>query len=536
MDDAAALNAAAGLETPDYAAIVLYLSITFGIALWFGRKQKNVDDYFVGGRRMPWFAVGLSILATLFSSISYLGMPGEVVKHGIGFFCGYLSLPFTALVITRLWIPFYMRLNVTSAYEYLEHRFNYAVRLMGALLFILLRLGWMSVVIYAASLALDRVKGPDLEVLPGHDIYWWIGAIGLFAAVYTSIGGIQAMIWTDVLQCLLLLAGVLLTISYVFLIDHTTPFDWWETAARHGPEHTSPPIFSWDVTVRVTVITVMINNFFWNICTHGSDQVVLQRYFSTPSLGAARRSYFINLSVDLLMASLLALAGLALLAFYLRHDTLLPEGVSEAKLAADRLFPHFLGNQLPAGCAGLIISAFLCDAMQTLEAGVNSITAVVSNDIVNRFRAGRPRVMSELTFARLLTVLITAGVSANSFYVAHLAIEHELTIVDMMPKFFNMFTGPLAALFMIGMFLPRCSAWPALAAACLGVTASVLWSWWKQLMGVDYTPSITLAIAVPWATTMVSALLLSLWSGGPTEQARDWSWWSIVSRPRAGDP
>ena len=114
--------------------------------------------------------------------------------------------------------------------------------------------------------------------------------------------------------------------------------------------------------------------------------------------------------------------------------------------------------------------------------------------------------MSELTFARLLTVLITAGVSANSFYVAHLAIEHELTIVDMMPKFFNMFTGPLAALFMIGMFLPRCSAWPALAAACLGVTASVLWSWWKQLMGVDYTPSITLAIAVPWAATMVSAL------------------------------
>jgi hypothetical protein len=90
---------------------------------------------------------------------------------------------------------------------------------------------------------------------------------------------------------------------------------------------------------------------------------------------------------------------------------------------------------------------------------------------------------------------------------------------------------------MIGMFLPRCSAWPALAAACLGVTASVLWSWWKQLMGVDYTPSITLAIAVPWAATMVSALLLSLLSDGPaTEQARDWSWWSIVSRPRVGDP
>jgi hypothetical protein len=148
--------------------------------------------------------------------------------------------------------------------------------------------------------------------------------------------------------------------------------------------------------------------------------------------------------------------------------------------------------------------------------------------------------MSELTFARLLTVLITIGVSANSLFVAHLALRYDLTIVDMMPKFFNMFTGPLAALFMIGMFLPRCTASQALAAACLGVTASVLWSWWKQLTGVDYTPTFTLAIAVPWATTMSIALFLSLLTGAPAreqarQQAREWSWWAVVRRPRIDD-
>ncbi|HLJ10331.1 MAG TPA: hypothetical protein VKU82_04045, partial [Planctomycetaceae bacterium] len=208
-----------GLELIDYAAVVLYMLGTFGIALWFGRKQKTVDDYFVGGRHMPWFAVGLSIMATLFSTLSYLGAPGEMIKHGIGMSVGVLAIPFSMAVVTLVWIPFFMRLHITSAYEYLERRFNYAVRLIGAVLFVLLRLGWMSMVIFAASMALDRVKGDDIAWLSGPDIYWWIAGVGLFAAIYTAVGGIQAMIWTDVLQCVLLLAGVLLAIGYVAIID-----------------------------------------------------------------------------------------------------------------------------------------------------------------------------------------------------------------------------------------------------------------------------------------------------------------------------
>src|SRR5262245_50949007 len=114
-----------GLEPLDYAAVALYLLVTFGIAIWFGSRQKDTEDFFVGGRRMPWLAVGLSILATLFSTISYLGSPGEVIKHGIGFFLGYLAIPLNFLVVMYLWVPFFMRLKLTSAYEYLEQRFSY---------------------------------------------------------------------------------------------------------------------------------------------------------------------------------------------------------------------------------------------------------------------------------------------------------------------------------------------------------------------------------------------------------------------------
>jgi solute:Na+ symporter, SSS family len=533
-----------GLEALDYAAVALYLLVTFGVALWFGHKQKDTEDYFVGGRRMPWLAVGLSILATLFSTISYLGSPGEIIKYGIGFFLGYLAIPFNFLVVMYLLVPFFMRLRLTSAYEYLEKRFNYPVRVVGAVLFICLRLGWMSMVIFVGSMALDRIKGDDLTWLPGPDLYWWIGAIGLVAAVYTSIGGIQAVIWVDVLQCFLLLAGVLLAIGYVAVIDGSGPAEWWSVAQKTTPQHTAPPIFSWDLTLRVTVFTAIVNNFFWTICTHGSDQVVLQRYFATASLQAARRSYLTTLVVDLGMACLLSLAGLALLAFYVKHNGLLPTGQTPLGMA-DKLFPYFLGSQLPAGCAGLIMSAFLCDAIQTLESGVNGITAVVVKDFLTRTKTQAtencdllPAVAADaeagagmLSVSRQLAFFIAVIVAANACVVAYVQQQLNLTIVSMMPRFFNMFVGPLAALFFAGMFVPRCTARSLLPAAGVGVVMAVIWSWWDAIFNTKTPPTFLLAIAVPCVTTIVVAWLLSLVLDRPGKHhGSDYTWLAVLRR------
>lgn len=537
MPNDAPMTANSGLTIPDFAAIVLYFIVTFGIAWWFGRKQESVEDFFVGGRHMPWFAVGLSILATLFSTLSYLATPGEMIKNGIGMFTGFLALPITAIVITYLWIPFFMRLRLTSAYEYLELRFNYAARLSGASLFLLLRLGWMSMVIFAASTALDRIKGGDLEWLPGNDLYYWIGLIGVASAIYTSMGGIQALIWTDVLQCLLLLAGVLMAIGFVTFIDGTGPFDWWRIASEQRGEHTSPPLISFDPTVRFTIITAMIGNFFWNICTHGSDQVVLQRYFSTPSLAAARRSYFTNVAVDLLMAVLLSLAGLALLSFFLQHPELLPMNATDPMKVSDKLFPHFLGTQLPAGCAGLVVAAFLCDAIQTLESGVNAITAVATNDVVPRLRHGGRRKMNDLQLARLLTGVISLIVTANAYFVLKITERYELTLVDLMPKFFNLFVGPLAGMFFVGMFVPRANSRCVLPALGFGVTVSIAWSWWQQLFANAPALTPTLAIALPCLVTIGGSWLLSfVMPADEGQAASEYSWRAVLRRPIPENP
>lgn len=523
-----------GLRSLDYVAIVGYLVLTFGIAVWFSRRQKSTEDFFVGGRRMPFIAVGLSILATLFSTISYLGNPGEMIKRGIGMFLGQLSLPFSLVVIAFVWVPFFMRLRLTSAYEYLEQRFGPSARFMAGGLFTMLRLGWMSVVVFAASTALVQIKGGDWEWLPGDDMFWCVGMIGVVAAVYTAMGGIEALIWVDVIQCLLLLTGVLMAIGYVMLIDGTGPAEWWNIAANYRTSHTKLEWFDWDITTRFTIVTALINTFFWTICTHGSDQVVLQRYFTTGSVKAARKSYFINMGVDITMAFLMGTAGLALLAYYLNHADQLPPGQSADKMA-DKLFPWFLGHSLPAGCAGLIVSAFLCDAIQTLEAGANAIAAVISKDVLpNRRQQNTEAKEENLKFARAITFGITLFVTLFAYVVAYIQRERELSIVDMMPRFFNLFVGPLAGMFFVGMFLPKCSTRAVVPAALTGLIVSVLWSWWDLLIDSDVTPTIALSTALPYSVTVITAAVLGYLLPPTDEQrakASRYSWWNIVHQP-----
>lgn len=522
-----------GLQTLDYVAIVAYLVLTFGVAAWMSRRQKSTEDFFLGGHRLPWFAVGLSILATLMSTQSYVGVPGEAIKRGIGLFLGSLAIPFSVYVVFCYWVPFFMRLRVTSAYEYLERRFNGTARILASTLFVFLRIGWMSMVMYVVSMTIDTMKGADLEALPGPDIYWWIIAIGAASALYAVLGGMEAVIWTDVLQFALMLGGVLLALGTVLFVTHTGPADWWRDATLNMPERTSPPLISFnlfDPVVKVTIITAMCHDFFWTICTHGSDQVVLQRYFATTSLPAARRSYLTNVACDLVMKSLLALAGFAILAFYLNYPGRLPAMFSVEK-TPDKLFIHFLANELPLGCAGLIVAGFLCDAMQTLESGVNSMAAVVSSDFINRFRAGGRRILSDLALARLLSVIVAAVVTAVACCIPVIMETYHHNIIEMMPKMFNMFLGPLAALFFIGMFLPHCSGKTAVPAVLGGIAVSVVWSWWKEIFGTENSPTFTLAIALPCVASMVFAAVLGLVFEGTSAKDKGHSWWAVMRRP-----
>ena len=518
----------AGLELLDYAVVVAYLLVTAAIVLWASRRQKDTEDFFLGSRRLPWLAVGLSIMATLLSSITYLGLTGEIVKNGIVGFVVQLSIIPSALLVVPIFIPFFMRLRFTSAYEYLEHRFDYRARLLGGGLFLLLRIGWVSLVMYTGSFALAKMAGWDL--------YYVIVILGIAATLYTCFGGLKAVVWTDVLQAIMLFGGAAAIVIFVWVDTGAGPTAWWIAAGKHSAAHTSPPIFSFDPTVRMTIVTALIAGFFWQVCTHCSDQVVLQRYASTPSLAAARNSYFVNIAAVLAITSLLLVSGLALLFFYLQNPTLLPAGADTAMAAGDQLMPHFYANQLPVGFGGLILANFLCDAMQTLVSGVNSVTAVASQDVLERGRHTPTTDRKRLLTARVLTLVLGIITSVVAVGVASLAQSSGKNIIDLMPRTFNMFLGPLGSLFLIGMFLPRVTARTATPAVLAALAVSICWSYCKELFGTSYDLSISLAIAVPCCTGILLAFLLSLvFDSGGEHSGREYTWWAVMRRPLPTD-
>lgn len=547
----------AGLEWVDFVAVIAYLAVTIGIVVWSSRRQSTTEDFFLGGRSMPWMAVGLSLLATLMSSISYMGTPGEMIGNGFAMFAQYLAIPFSMSVVLLVWVPFFMRLRMTSAYEYLERRFNSRVRFAGGILFLLLRLGWMSMVMYVGSLVLTQMTtslvpadkpdplgawlhsgATDPPLLRETLLYWVVAGVGIAATAYTCLGGFRAAIWNDVLQSLMLLGGTIVTIGYVVLTTGTGPAQWWEIASQQTAAHTRPVLFSFDPMIRVTILTAAMHSFFWTICTHGSDQVVLQRYFSTQSLGAARRSYIVNALTDLTIGSLLAFCGLALLAFYLMNPSFLPPGFFDEQNGrivvhhGDRVMPHFFAHQLPAGMGGVILAVLLCDAMQTLVSGVNSISAVFTGDLSDRLqRQGRAR-LSELNLARLLTVVVGLLVTALAVLLAwRIRQNPNSNIMDMMSPAFNMFLGPLASLFLIGMFL-KVSARAAIPAVLCGLVISFLWSYAKAVFGLEREPTFTLSIGVPYLSSFaIAALLGPFVDGNEPHAGEEFTWRAIMRRP-----
>jgi len=246
----------------DHAVIIVYLGAMISLGVYLSRRQRSDDEYFLGSRQMPWFAVGISVIASLLSSLTYLSEPGEVWNSGATHLIGkLLAVPAEMIIVWLFCIPFMMRFRFTSAYEYLEHRFGYASRLLGVSLFVLMVVLWMGFVVLASSQALARVSGLSLLTV--------LVTVGVAATIYTMLGGLRAVIWTDVVQVILLVGGGLFTIGYIAVTTGTWLPDWYAATAEHLSSQANPeqlPWFSFDPRVRATVLTLMLQKYgLWEI-------------------------------------------------------------------------------------------------------------------------------------------------------------------------------------------------------------------------------------------------------------------------------
>ena len=483
----------------DWAVIAVYALGMLSVGWYYSRRTKTQEQYLLGDRHMSPLMVGVSLFASLFSCISYLATPGEIIKYGPMVLGGsLLAYPLVGLMVGWLIIPFIMKLRVTSAYEILELRLGPTVRTLGSLLFLSLRLLWMSVIVYAMT---DKVLVP-LSGLPPWTIPWVCALLAFVTIVYTAMGGLRAVVVTDVIQAAILFGAAIVTVITITVCLGGVQA-WWPS---QWPAHWPEPRFGYDPSARAPLLIMLLSTLTWYICTSASDQIAIQRYLSTRDAKAARTVLFISLLADVFVSFVLAMVALALLAYFRTCPHLLPDG--QTMLAdSDKLFPQFIIIGLPVGLSGLVVAGLLACAMSALSAGINSTCSVLTVDIIDRLRS-KDKVIEAGRVGQLkhVSYLIGAVVVCLSVFVNMV----QGNLVEICYKVVNLFVAPLAGLFLLAMFVPWAKGFGAMVGAACGLTVVIVVSYWKEItgtQGISFIWAMPLSLVVEVSVGAVVSLL-----------------------------
>ncbi len=448
----------------DYVVLVAYLFLIVGIGVSVGRGQKNTEEYFLAGRSMGWFPIGISTLTSLYSAISFMGSPSEYFTHDLLLYVGVFSILPTALVVMYVFMPFYHRLQVYTAYEYLEERFDVSVRALSSGIFVFWRILWMATAIYVPSLVLNTVTGlPLLEM---------VLVVGVISTLYTVVGGMRAVIWTDVAQFFVLFGGSALAL-WVISSQSGSFSVMWSIAEQGG--RTRLLEWSLDPTMRATTWAAFIGSLVSSLGMFGADQVSVQRYLAAKSLRVMQRSFILNAVAGLAVGIMMVWVGLGLFAFYTVSPDQLPESIN-----GDKVFPYFIATQMPLGWKGMMIAAIMAAAMSSIDSGLNSSTTAIITDFFKRFRWNASRLLSsfshglsvdsasqELKLSRWLTLLLGVVITFLACFVGRLG-----SIMEIANKLVNSFAGPMIGVFLLGMLTRKTGAKGAFLGLLAGSVAT----------------------------------------------------------------
>ncbi|MEO6875230.1 MAG: sodium/solute symporter [Opitutaceae bacterium] len=505
-----------GLVTADWLVLVGVALSLIAIGAYYTRRQKTAEEYFLADRNMSPFLVGISLYATICSTLTYLGLPGEVVQNGPVYLGATLvAFPAVYLAVAYLVIPSIMRLRVTSAYELLEARLGLPVRLATSGAFLMTRFVWMGLMLYTTSLILVTVMGWDPAWIPLISII-----TGVITTTYSLFGGYSAVVITDVLQFFILLVGAIATVVCItVLMGGVGP--WWPT---HWASHWSPqPFFSADPHVRVTMVGTFVGAIIWWVCTSASDQMAVQRYLSTRDVAAARRALLHNCIAASAVVVVLCLVGFAVLGFYQANPHFIPANLSFAK-NGDAFFPHFVGHFLPAGLPGLVVAGLLAAAMSSLSSGINSSATVLTKDFVETLSPNPERTEStRVKHARLLAM----GVGVAAIATSLLASLIPGNLVELGGKMVNLFLCPLFGIFFLALWVPFATPFGAIMGAFYSFVTALLVGYWDMFTGA---PAISFQWIAP-ASLLVSITAGCIFSRLPTrgKPARSLAIYTVVA-------
>lgn len=438
------------LNVVDLTVLVAYVTGTVAVGLWVGRKSRSTEEFMAAGRRIPGWAVGLSIFGTYVSSISFLALPSQAFATNWNAFVFSLSIPPATWIAVRYFVPFYRKSDALSSYEHLEYRFGPWARTYAMACYLLTQLARMGTILYLLALALSPLTGLAVPTL--------IVLTGLIVLVYTLFGGMEAVIWTDVLQSIVLIGGALACVGVLLLGLPGGLDQFWEIARANDKFS----LGSLGTSVHEpTVWVVLLFGLFTNLQNFGIDQSYVQRYQTARSDSDARRSVWLGALLYVPISAVFFLIGTGLFVFYQAQPNLLPEEVAAKQ---DAVFPHFIVHQLPTGISGLLIAAIVAAAQWTLSSSINCSATLLLCDVYRRYF--KPEASERESMRVLWAMSLGVGLAGIGMALAMMRIESAL---DAWWQLASIFSGGMLGLFLLGVLSRKATSLTALVAVSTGV-------------------------------------------------------------------
>ena len=448
----------------NYTALGVYLLVLVIIGLYFSKKQKSTEDYFRGGGRIPWWASGLSVFGTLLSALTFMAIPAKAFLTDWSYFFLNIAAILITPVIAIYFIPYFNKLKINTAYEFLEIRFNYTARALGSLSFMLFQIGRIGIILLLPSLAITIVTGIPVETS--------ILFMGVLCVLYTTFGGIEAVVWTDVLQVIILMGGSILAIFWIFFQGDISVSQAYDIAVQHQKFN----IINWDFDFTTSTIwVVLLGGLASSLITQGTDQTIVQRYLTSSSVKNARKTLYTNAVMTLPATVIFFGVGTLLFVFYSQ----MPEKLSPQIHNNDSIFPWYIVHELPEGISGFLIAGLFSAAMSSISSSLNSISTAFCNDFYQKIYPKTSDVKL-LGVARITTFVIGIAGILFAFWMANSNIK---SLWDQFYIVLGLITGGLGGMFLLGVLTKRANAYGALA----GVFISVLVTWYvSQYTNVNF--------------------------------------------------
>lgn len=486
--------------------LLIFIAYMAGVTLFgasFYRKNRSSGAFTLGNRNIPGWVISMSIFATFVSSISFLALPGMAYQSNWNVFVFSLTIPLAALIAIRFFVPLYRKVDSPSAYAYLEKRFGPWARFYASVCYLLTQLMRVGTILYLLALTLHTVFGWNMAVI--------IVLTGLIIMAYSMLGGLQAVVWTDAIQGILLISGAIFTVCFIFIGMPDGPGQIFQLASEHGKF--SLGSFSLDFSTS-TFWVVLIYGLFINLQNFGIDQSYIQRYMASRSERAAKRSALEGGLLYIPVSLLFLFIGTALFTYYQSGAATLPVEMHKLELA-DQVFPHFIVNQLPAGVSGLLIASIFAAGMSTISTSFNSSATVFLADYYRKFSKKEQSEKESMKVLYLSSVVI----SLLGILIA-LAMINVKSALDAWWKLASIFSGGMLGLFLLGAFSRISSSRGAIIGVILGIGVIG----WMSLSSLADDPSrygnifhAYLTIVFGTLTIFMVGFLVSCFTG----QARD---------------